>query len=368
MSSRLRRESSPQVSFFSFLDIITAVTGILILVTLILATDIGGYAPVESGSTTARDEVLNNILRVQAQIEAENSQMRRLVASAATAPTMTELSTEVEALRHDLSVGKTEVAAVAANRRAREVEQTQSFSALGLDDLQGQLDAQRAASARAEGTNERLHAILASSEVQIIKTSAQLTKIQSLHGQSWLRSDNQLTGKRPMVVLVSAQGAEFKPLDKLEASQSWTANSAEDGFRRFCKEMATDKHYFVFIIRPSGIELFRELVAIARSQGFDVGYDAVGEDLIIHIGSPPMDSPADPFDAPTSAQPSTPPENNRWPTTIPILADSPAATSPVRPQTTSTTPLQRTPSQPKPKSWWERLVQFVKDTFGITNS
>ena len=365
MASRLRRESSAPISFFAFLDIITAVTGILILVTLILATDIGGYAPMQAGDSQG-DEALNTLLRSQARVEAENARMRRIVATAASAPAVMELTEEAAALRVDVAKLESRTAATAARTLARLAEQKQEASAIGVDSLREKLAAQRAALAQTTLNNDQLRTLILGLNPLLQSASNQLAKAQSLHGQSWLRPDDGRNGKQPRVVVVSDQGAVFTPLDSQQSPQSWPARSAEKEFTAFCRGCDSSSQYIVFLIRPSGVRLFNELIEIARKRELDVGYVAVAEDLIIHVGALPVD-----------VSPGGGGTNQSGPDAIPQVAPPPADNSPPTisgaPTTPPTPPAPTAPPSnpsppPKPKSWWERLIEFVKEALGVTPS
>jgi hypothetical protein len=54
--------------------------------------------------------------------------------------------------------------------------------------------------------------------------------------------------------------------------------NASDEFRRLLKSLDASNDYFVFLMKPSGLELARSLLSIAVKSGFEVGYDALEED------------------------------------------------------------------------------------------
>src|SRR5688572_7433008 len=94
--NRLRTGGNARISFFSFQDIITSVTGILILVTLMLSFSV----------TTAEDapseEQRMQTARVRlGQIEAENERLQQRRLEAATLPDRTQLQAQIEALKRE---------------------------------------------------------------------------------------------------------------------------------------------------------------------------------------------------------------------------------------------------------------------------
>ena len=393
MASRLRRDASPTASLFSFLDIITSVTGILILITLILSTEIGGHATRPIAATpSAGDEALNRILATQAEVEAQNARLRRLIATASTAGPLDEIQAQVTAARRELASVETAIAA--ANARAARLlnELTQADAALGIDDLLARLAVRRGLLANLEQSNVVLRATVVDLDAQTVSASNRLLRARALRGQSWLRPEDS-GGKLPQVILVSGAGAEFKPLDAKKPEQFWKTGAALDKFRDFCDGLTASREYVVFLIRPSGIGLFEELRSVARKQRIDVGYDAITESQVIHVGPPPLDEPEPDVPAATetgkepngaaSGSPSgrsgpavpkptgggeTAADGNHTsgPSAVTAGVDEESAT-PQTPIVTTNAAAEPPPAVPatvpKSKSWWERLVEFVKGVF-----
>lgn len=286
MASRLRRGSSSPISFFAFLDIITAVTGILILITLILSTDFGGYGPAVPDQA-GEDERLTRLLKDQSLLEVENARLRRLTDSAGHAPAVGQLQSDVAVLRRELAGLENSLAGVAVRKLARLSEQRQQSASLGIDQLRDQLREQEALVARAGLTNDQLQSLLLQLGARLSSVSNQIAKVGELRGQTWLRPDDAVGGKRPRVILVSGQGAAYTPLDQSEEPQYWSAGSSPSAFSSFCGEQNPVTEYIVFLIRPSGVELFDKLQNVAREHGLAVGYDAIAEDLVVHVGTIP---------------------------------------------------------------------------------
>ena len=369
MASRLRRESSVPVNFFAFLDIITAVTGILILITLILATDIGGKSPTQTGSTQ-NDEALDALLQSQSQVEVDNARMRRLIASAIKAPPLPEIAADAADLRSEVAKTEARVSAVAGQTQSRLSEQKQASTALGIDRIREQLATQKIFLDRAAATNEILQTLIADIYPLMQSASNRLAKAQSLQGQSWLRPEDASHGKQPLVIVVSDQGATFTPLDSATPPKPWAYRSSEGEFTDFCLKFSPSSQYVVFLIRPSGIELFEKLIEITRTHHLDVGYDAIPEDLILHVGPVPDDA------SPTGNEPVLPAGSD-----LPLVdpsapngkthaSSAPASlpTAPILEPEPISPPVDSPRKSPPSLSWWGRLVAYVKDTFGMTSS
>ena len=98
MSSRLRSLDS-KISFFAFADIITAVSGVLIFVALLLATDLG--VPTDSRSKTENSETeqqLQETLTMQIDVNAQNQRLQELLTIAETAPDPAKLQADIKRL------------------------------------------------------------------------------------------------------------------------------------------------------------------------------------------------------------------------------------------------------------------------------
>src|SRR6185436_19625503 len=103
MSSRLRSLDS-KISFFAFADIITAVSGVLIFVALLLATDLG--QPTDSHSKNAKPEIesqLREILSQQVEVDARNQNLQQLLATADTSPNLEKLQIDIAKLHSQIS-------------------------------------------------------------------------------------------------------------------------------------------------------------------------------------------------------------------------------------------------------------------------
>jgi len=75
MANKLRT-SSARVSFFAFLDMITTVTGVLLLVTLLLTLYLN--EPQSADAMSSRDAVRGQLEQARAKLEANLAELRRL--------------------------------------------------------------------------------------------------------------------------------------------------------------------------------------------------------------------------------------------------------------------------------------------------
>ena len=102
MSSRLRSLNSTKISFFAFQDIITSVSGILILVTLLLATELDRRSSDLHEANPELERKLAKALRDQRDVEAQNANLRAVLTAAETAPPTEKLESDITRLREQL--------------------------------------------------------------------------------------------------------------------------------------------------------------------------------------------------------------------------------------------------------------------------
>jgi hypothetical protein len=355
MSSRLRSLDS-KISFFAFADIITAVSGVLIFVALLLATDLG--RPTSSNSQAANSEMerrLQESLSQQVEVDAQNHRLQELLATADTAPDLEKLQADITRLRSQLSEERKKQTALANQMTDSQAAIAARDKILGLTDLKATVQ-------RAVQENEAIarQEAKARSEMdgldqQVARVESQLLKLRQWDGQIWLIPDKSATTKEPIVVFVDGMGATIQRVDHPEQRKQLDKDVADSAFRSYLNTAKSLDQYVVFEVKPSGIGLFQDLVKSARDMGFDVGYDALEEDKNPHLSPlPSVDESTLPADtsATTPVQPSSTSNGNSG---TPASA-APAATKPANlpPAAAASAPAPQ-----KHKSWWQRFLEWV---------
>ena len=357
MSSRLRSLDS-KISFFAFADIITAVSGVLIFIALLLATDLG--RPTDNKSQAASSEAalqLQKILQQQAEIDAQNHRLQELLATAESAPDLGKIQADIKNLRGQLLEAQKKQTALAEQMTDSQAAIAARDKVLGLTDLkinvqkteqEVKLIAQQEAKARSE-MNEI--------EKQVASVESKLLKLRQRDGQLWLIPDKSTTSKEPILVTVAGTGIAIERFDHPDKRiQSGNADG-DSVLRTYLHDAKSLDQYVVFLIRPSGIELFQEMVKSAREMGFDVGYDALEEGLQTHFNTPPaVDDPTPPANAPASSPPqnSSATVGNSRATT-----NAASAVMPTKPNKQQPMPATPVPAPPKEKGWWQKLLEWA---------
>jgi hypothetical protein len=356
MSSRLRSLNSTKISFFAFQDIIVCVSGILVLVTLILATELDRTTSRATNDADPElERKLSDVLRQQAETDAKNQNLQGLLAAADTAPAAEKLELDIAQLRAELTEERMRHASVTEQLAASKSAIEARDRTLGLTDLEAQIKRtiQEAESLVRQESEVRKE--MASLEQQVASVELKLLKLREREGKLWLIPDKSSTTKEPILATVSSSGVKVERFDHPADAQEFSRSSARSGFESYLVKARPVDQYVVFLVKPSGIELFERLVQVARAQGFEVGFDALEENREIHFTDPPPldDSPVQQSapDTGTNTPASNPSQTTFTPTAKPATnsASPPPATSKPVPA-------------PKTKGWWQRLMEVL----GIT--
>lgn len=355
MRSRLRNFDS-KVTFFAFADIITAVSGMLIFITLLLATDLG--RPSQNASQEADKEMqqrLDETLRRQLEIDNQNQRLRELMAAAETAPAPEKIETDIARLRSELASEQQKQSAL-SNQIAKTDSAFQARDkTLGLTDLKTTVQETIQENEAIAKREAKVRLAMDSLEQQVASAQSRLLKLQARDRQIWLIPDRASTTKEPILVTVAGTGAAVEAFDHPEKHQQWEATRAQLSLEGYLRNAKTLNQYVVFLVRPSGIALFQRLLKSTHADGFEVGYDALEEDRDVHFTTPPpMDEPIPAGDTP-AAKP-TPTSNRTTSNPAPASAPPPVFT-PGATNSPPTTP--HAPPPPAAKSWWQRFLAWL---------
>ena len=357
MSSRLRSLDS-KISFFAFADIITAVSGVLIFVALLLATDLG--TPTDSHSKTEESEIerkLQETLAQQLEIDAQNQRLQILLVAADTAPNSEKLQADILRLRLQLAEEQKKQTAVADQMADSQATIAARDKVLGLTDLKATVNRviQEVITISRQTVNARTE--MATLDQQVAQQQSKLLKLRQRDGQLWLIPDKSSTTKEPILVTVAGAGVAIEHFDHPEQRKQLGTSGADTAFKSYLREAKSLDQYVVFLVRPSGIETFQALVKSARDLGFDIGYDALEEDRQIHFSTPPTVDENTPI---TDTPANVPAHNSLGSNANP--ANSASATTTVIPAKPNKPQPAASASgyvAPKDKSWWQKLLEWA---------
>jgi hypothetical protein len=341
------RTFDSKITFFAFADIITAVSGMLVFITLLLATDLGRPSAANSLSSKVEQQV-RETLAEQADADAEIERLQHLLAAAEVAPDTEKLESDIAKLRLQLSQEQAKEAVLDGQMANSQAAIAARDRSLGLTDLKATIEntvkevqsiADKDAKARVE---------MNGLEQQVLHAQDQLLKLRRREGQLWLIPDRTKTTKEPILVTVSGAGITVDRFDRPDQHAEADSGGARDVFTAYLAKAKSTDQYVVFLIKPSGIPLFQSLVQSARDKDFDVGYDALEENQQVHFSTPPpIDEPVTSTKNPgTTVLPSSN-SNNSTPAASQPNSSKPRATA------------ARSAPSPKSKSWWQKLLECL---------
>ena len=305
--TRLRRDSAPKLSFFAFQDIITSVSGILILVVLILATDLE-QASTSTGRATpeelALEQQLDSLIVERNRVVDRLQNLRESLASADVIPSASKLTADIAELKQliesttkQMVDGKQAMAAAEAAIREQDLK-------LGLNKTREEVDALRQKNEELALKDAAERSKLAELERRVALAQSQLLRVRAREGQLWFIPEPSTDQREPILVVVGDGGINVDRFDKADSRSTYSAGAAAAGLQSYLKQLSKNQQFIVFLVRPSGIELFRKLRDQTRSAGFQTGYDAVGEDKKITFGRPPSDNVPEAFPTQLKPEPS----------------------------------------------------------------
>jgi len=252
-----RRKQQAKFSLFSFQDIITSVTGIMILITLVLALELltrTMHTPAQQTVTVIdqlEDAVTQNLQAIE-ELETQQQQGSSDVAD------LVKYSPE------DLQ------------RRIRDVQRINEAEQQELAELQQQesevtqqerdITSQQQKRASDPQTIDQLNR-------QLQEKKEKLKKIKQSNRVVY----NPVEGsnKTPWLVEITGQGFSVAQIGKTGRPQTF---GGVGQFTNWLGGRNPGREYFVLLIKPDGIESYRQAQAVLDSSGFEVGFDVLSED------------------------------------------------------------------------------------------
>lgn len=257
MRGRRNRQNSP-MSLFSLQDIITCLTGIMILIVLILALEV-----IESPITET--------MQVQTHPQSNREMEVRI----------RERQQELRHLRGRLEVRENPMEIVLQAEQTRSLLQLQSERLTALQQEITSLE-QNSAQARREQVhrNQRREALEQQlAEIQRQVQGGEFQRVRFIPGQNSLRT--------PHLIEVSAAGVQVHSLSTPQRNRQWGHSQSVMELNRLMAEADRTSEFFVVMIKPSGIEAGMEIFRRLRLRGFEAGFDPLEESMTIVTGEQP---------------------------------------------------------------------------------
>ena len=261
---RGRRTRNEAFSLFSFQDIITSVTGVVVLVMLLLAVEL-----------LQRNIITDTPVR---QSSPDDSAER-----------VRQLDTQIAQLRQALEAGQAfaaEIAALPATElAAKESQLQQRVQALTeeLHELRASVSRSQSEHAVLSGANGGSMAErLATVQKNVERLREQLESLKDSNRIVYNPNPNAqkagwLVDLSPGTIRVAEPAAKALPHE----FPVGPGNAGIAQFLAWCKSRDKDSEYFVLLIRPQSVPLYWRVREELEKLGFGLGYDLLGREAVV---------------------------------------------------------------------------------------
>jgi hypothetical protein len=279
-----RRQAA--VSLFSFQDIITSVTAIMILIVLILA--------LELVSRSQRTEVAAEDRQVASQLkEAVEALERRAVELRAEAEAAAGTAREAAGI----SAAELEYREQEARRLVREL--TEENGILRQRVTAGAIERRKAERmlrditanpasihAQADAVALRSREISAANQRERERQNGERVTRTSVTAETLVFNPDPTNSRRPRLVEVSGEGVALMPSERGPPEVfAWGLLGGVPGrFVRWVEGIDSDREYVVFILRPSGVAYFPDVKEVVQRNNVELGLELVGEAVGVSLG------------------------------------------------------------------------------------
>ncbi|WP_372717175.1 hypothetical protein [Novipirellula sp.] len=266
-----RRSSGPGISFFAFQDIITAVVGIFILITMILVLELAQR--VESASNAPAEDirpVVQTIEALKQQIADTQTEFdeRSKASDRSDGINAFNLAENVELLkqqnaalhaRTEASNAKAQKLAAESREAATEAERL-AIESKSLDGMRGELDA-------------------ISKKLKLVQERANVL----LGDESTVYRDETAEGR--FLTLVTLSTKRIQVHDALTRSVKTLSGSKRlDQWESWLENIPLDRRQLLILIEPGGEGDFREVEGTLEKNRAQYGFTVVGADHAIRLG------------------------------------------------------------------------------------
>ena len=273
MSVRSRASLVPPLSLYLFLDLITALSGVLVLITMFLTTYLDEGSPLFPGSATRPEPTLETELR--GRLLEREKELRKAEELAEKEKWATLSPREIRRLLRRLQG----LSSVDGSEAGGEKTMEQCLAERGLQDLGEQVKSAEKNLQKREleihGAREKHEAL----DRQV--RDAQAGQVGALGADRGVRlvRDGRDTTKRPIVIELAHSQFKIFPLDQPSSMSIFEpTDRAVSRLRQELFSFPPDSHFVFLLVQPSGYEWFSAVRSGLQSLGYEVGFDGIPED------------------------------------------------------------------------------------------
>lgn len=280
MSRRLTGQP-PSVSFFSFQDIITAVSGIILLIALIMSLQL-----MEPQLTSARAAPDQLAMRDALRDELESLRAKVAGWQAGKGGDLTD-SASIDANMANLVAlaARFDAERLRLSGEANDLELPGNLQ-IDLTGIREENSQQAADLARLkEETKETTAAIDA---IRAKVEQAEQVVLAELRDTNdvWLIPDRSDTSKEPVIVSVYQDRFVVQPLDAKKPDVFNRTGEDSTDIKKLLEPFRPEEQYVVFYFRPSSLSSFELIKSGAKGLDFEIGYDLVEDDANVQFAKP----------------------------------------------------------------------------------
>lgn len=253
-----RRRARKPFSLFAFQDLVTGLSGVMILLVLTMSLDVAAERKAEGD----RGAALEGASADAAVLEGDIRRLRK----------------ELEALKEtaeSVRVAAREKASAEENEAAREAREEAERAAGALRSRVEALEQRLELARKAE---EESRSVLVEMETARKELESELEALRKRPGITLIPERGNL--KLPIYVVCGEAGfSVHRPLDA-DVPEGETAGD-EEGLVEVLEAMDRRTHSVVLLVRPSGVQRMQGAAQLARDLGFAVGRDPLEEDMVV---------------------------------------------------------------------------------------
>jgi hypothetical protein len=285
---RRSRSKDVAISLFSFQDIITSVTAIMILLVLILTLELVTREATKGMAAEDRRIALE-LKRSVAEMEERLVKLRQEAAAARanatdaagfsakeTAEQTARADREAKELQEQIRQLEVQLRNAQSTRRAAEGSLAKS-----------QADAAEVTAEHSRAVDARAAEMEAANRAERNRQDNEARQVREGKGAARTLVFNAPPGStlEPLLVEISKDGLVAVGTDGASPTRfSWNLLGLPSGFGEWLKAHDKRREYVVLILRPSGVDRYDATREAVVSAGFDLGTELIGEQMSLVLG------------------------------------------------------------------------------------
>lgn len=260
-----RRASGPGISFFAFQDIITAVVGIFILITLILVLELTQRVEAASSRPTG------NAVEIQATLDSLGEEISRVSVEYEERLTAQEGTATLNRFNRDAKIGELTGDINAAKEQIRSTKERLQKLGERIDE-ENKVGSDLLIQSQKLEQDRDLIADLKGDADELDRTIQQLTSDDGM-----IYRDETADGRSLCILTLGNDGIVVQ--DALSRSKrSFTNGDWIRDFSGWVTQIDGRHRHFLLLVRPSGVTRFDAIRKLFVERGHVYGFDVVAED------------------------------------------------------------------------------------------